>query len=140
MMAKCACHVSRGEAQNRGLLQQETGYPSVCFIQPRSLVPPQPRNHFHSGERGSSAQLACVSIGVEYRALCITDLSVVLEHAAIHSCIRTLHSKSSLGNNGVDNEVIITVRAKLVCILEVLGIFPEALLALLAGEYQFEFL
>jgi len=63
---------------------------------------------------------------------------IVLEHLVVHPHVLALDRKGGLGRLGLDDEVVIAVRAVLVAFLELLGIFAEALLALLAGEDHLE--
>lgn len=61
-------------------------------------------------------------------------MTVILEHLAIYSNVVTLNADSCLGSFGIDDEMVIAVRAVFVALIELLGVLSEALLALLASK------
>lgn len=85
-----------------------------------------------------SSQLVSILVRVEDGSQTALLLPVVLEHLAVHSHIVALDGQSSLGGLGIDNEVVIAVRAVFVGLFELGGILSEALLALFAGKGHLE--
>lgn len=88
------------------------------------------------------AQLIGVFIRVKYQLLKHL-LALLLEplisyHSAVDSGVLTLDLEFWLGCHGVEDEVVIAVRAVLVRFLKLLDVFAEALLALLAREDHLE--
>lgn len=94
--------------------------------------PPPPK------EQASSAQLVGITLDIEYRPMLVVLDTVVLEHAVVHAGILALDAERRLGDDGLENEVVIAVRAVLVGLLKFLRILAEALLALLARERHLE--
>ena len=88
----------------------------------------------------SSPQLIRIILQVEYRPLRIPLDPVVLDHPVVDPRVLALDRQSRLGHHGIEHKVVIAVRAVLVGLLELLSIFAEALLALLAGEGEVELL
>jgi hypothetical protein len=84
------------------------------------------------------AQFISVVLYIKYGPPLVVLDAVIFEHAVIHACILALDAECRLGNDGFEDKVIIAVRAVLVGLLELLRVFPEALLALLAGEGHLE--
>lgn len=64
--------------------------------------------------------------------------ALVLEHAVVHAGVLTLDTERGLGDDGLEDEVVVAVRAVLVGLLELLRVLAEALLALLAREGHLE--
>lgn len=64
--------------------------------------------------------------------------SLIPEHLVVHSDIITLNGQGSLGGLGFEDEVVVAVRAVLVAIVKLLGVFAEGLFAFLASKRHFE--
>ena len=59
---------------------------------------------------------------------------IVPQHPTVDSRVLAFESQLSLRGNSFQDEVVVAVRAILVRLLKLLGVFPESLFALLAGE------
>lgn len=97
-----------------------------------------PTERKESEQQGKSAQLIGIVLYVEYGPPLEVLDTVVLEHAVVDAGVLALDAQGGLGDDGVDDEVVVAVRAVLVGLLEDLGVLAEALLALLAGERHLE--
>lgn len=64
--------------------------------------------------------------------------ALVLEHAVVHPGVLALDAQGGLGDDGLEDEVVVAVGAVLVGLLELLDLLAEALAALLAGEHHLE--
>jgi len=74
---------------------------------------------------------------VENGLLLIRTNAIVLEHSAVHPCIITLHLQIGFRCYGVENEVVVTVGAIFVALLEFSGIFAEAFFAFFCTRRSF---
>lgn len=83
------------------------------------------------------AQFVSILIGIEERSKEFLFLSIVLKHPVVHADVFAFNSNGGLWCFGVNNEVVITMRAVFVALVELLGVLAEALLALLAGKDHF---
>lgn len=63
--------------------------------------------------------------------------SLILQQLVVHSDIVTLNGQGGLGGLGLDDEVVIAVRAVFVALVKLLGVFAEDLFALFAGKRHF---
>lgn len=119
---------------------------SIRYTSLASIFPPsrpggkekKESEHTHTHTQGRSAQLVGVVLHVEYGPPAGVLDAVVLEHAVVDAGVLALDAQGGLGDDGVDDEVVVAVRAVLVGLLEGLGVLAEALLALLAGKGHLE--
>lgn len=65
---------------------------------------------------------------------------LVPDHPVVDAHVLGLDRQRGLGRHGVEDKVVIAVRAVLVGLLELLRVLAETLLALLAGEGEVELL
>jgi hypothetical protein len=71
---------------------------------------------------------------VENRPVSLLSHSLVLEHSGVDARILAFNLQPRLRREGIEDEVVVAVRAVLITVLELTAVFAEALLALLAGE------
>ena len=83
-------------------------------------------------------QLIRISLYIEYRPLPSILDAVILQHAVVDPRVLAFDTQRGLGDDGLDDEVVVAVRAVLVGLLELLRVLAEALLALLARERHLE--
>ena len=81
-----------------------------------------------------SAQPIRRVLDIEYRSLRLGPHALILEHPRIHPGVLALDLQRRLGRHGVPDEVIVAMRAVLIAVLKLLGVFSEALLAFLARK------
>lgn len=86
----------------------------------------------------SLTQFISIALDVEYRPLLVVLDAFVLEHAGVHAGVLPLDAQGGLGHDGLEDEVVVAVRAVLVGLLELLRVLAEALAALLARERHLE--
>lgn len=80
----------------------------------------------------SSQPIRCVLI---VNRMTWVDLSpFVFEHPRVHSWVLAFHCQRRFGCHSVQNEVVVTVRAVFIALLEFGDVFPEGFLALFADE------
>jgi len=116
-MQKKSCLVSKGDI-------------SLAF---RKASQVECSNHIITGTKGFLlAQPTWGILHVEYGTLLILSYPVILQHPGIHSCIFPFNFQRRLGNYRLDHEVVVTVWAVFVTLLEFRNILSKALLAFLA--------
>lgn len=106
-----------------------------------SWKPPRARAYllylfFH--QTTSLPQLVGLFRGVEDGPVVLLFYPLVPEHLVVHPHVLALHGKGSLGCLRINHEVVVAVGAVFVAFLELLGVFSEALLALLASKHHLE--
>jgi hypothetical protein len=79
-----------------------------------------------------------LALYVEYGPPLVVLDALVLEHTIVHAGVLALDAERGLRDDGLEDEVVIAVRAVLVGLLELLRVLAEALLALLARERHLE--
>lgn len=79
-------------------------------------------------------KLVCVLHRVEDGPFPLLLLPLVLEHPAVHASVFSFDRDGGVGRLGINDEVVVAVRAVFVRVIELLGILAEAFLAFLAGE------
>lgn len=79
-------------------------------------------------------------LNIENRSLLLALYPIILEHASVYARILTLKLEGWRWCFGIENEVVVTVRAILVTVFEFLGVFSKALLAFLTGKGHVKFL
>lgn len=85
-----------------------------------------------------STQFISIVLYIKYGPPMVVLDAVILEHAIVHAGVLALDTEGGFGGEGLENEVVIAVGAVLVGLLELLGVFPETLFTLLAGEGHVE--
>lgn len=86
----------------------------------------------------SLTQLVRIIVGVENGFVLDALDPIVPQHSSIFSRVLTLDLECWCGRLGFEHEVVVAVRAVLVGVLKLPGVFAEAFLALLAGEDHLE--
>jgi hypothetical protein len=84
------------------------------------------------------AEFVCILVWVEHGSLAIVPNAVVLEHLAVDPYVLALDRQRSFRRLCVNHEVVVAVGAVLVALVELLGVLPKALFALLTREGHVE--
>jgi len=79
-----------------------------------------------------------ILLGIEYGTVGLLLDPVILYHPAVDADVGPLDGEGGLGREGVEDEVVVAVRAVLVGFLELARVLPEALLTLLARKDHLE--